>query len=47
MEVAKQVNKLLQEGIIEDSNSFWKSPFLMVPKTIDASGQHKFRLVVD
>jgi hypothetical protein len=47
MEVAKQVKKLLQEGIIEESNSLWNSPTLIVPKTIDASGQQKFRLVVD
>jgi glucose dehydrogenase len=47
MEVDKQVKKLLQEGIIEESNSPWNSPILVVPKKIDASGQQKFRLVVD
>jgi hypothetical protein len=41
------VKKLLQEGIIEESNSPWKSPILVVPKKVDASGQEKFRLVVD
>jgi hypothetical protein len=47
MEVDKQVKKLLQEGIIEESNSPWNSPILLVPKKLDASGQQKFRLVVD
>jgi hypothetical protein len=47
MEVDKQVKKILQEVIIEESNSTWNSPILMVPKKIDASGQQKFRLVVD
>jgi hypothetical protein len=47
MEVNKQVKKLLQEGVIEESNSPSNSPILVVPKKIDASGQQKFRLVVD
>ena len=47
MEVEKQVKKLLQEGIIEESNSPSNSPILGVPKKPDASGQQKFRLVVD
>jgi hypothetical protein len=47
MEVDKQVKKLLQEGIIDESNSTWNSPILVVPKKTDASGQQKFRLVVD
>ena len=46
-EVENQVNKLLQEGIIEESTSPWSSPVLIVPKKMDASGQQKFRLVVD
>ena len=47
MEVGKQVKILLQEGITEESNSPWNSPILLVPKKLDASGQQKFRLVVD
>jgi hypothetical protein len=47
MKVDKQVKKLLQEGIIEESNSSWISQILVVPKKKDASGQQNFRLVVD
>ena len=46
-EVEKQVQKLLQEGIIEESSSPWNSPMLVVPKKMDACGQQKFRVVVD
>jgi hypothetical protein len=46
-EVKKEVQKLLKAGIIEESNSPWNSPLLVVPKKADASGQQKFRLVVD
>ena len=41
------MEKLLQEGIIEESISPWNSPIILVPKKIDASGQQNFRLVVD
>lgn len=47
VEVEKQVEKLLKEGVIEESNSPWNSPILVVAKKADASGQQKFRLVVD
>jgi hypothetical protein len=46
-EVNKQVQNVLQEGIIEESESPWNSAILVVPKKADASGQQKFRLVVD
>ena len=47
MEVSNQVTKLLRDGIIEESVSPWNSPILVIPKKLDASGQPKFRLVVD
>jgi hypothetical protein len=46
-EVDRQVNKLIKEGIIEESNSPWNSTLLIVPKKKDASGEKKWRLVVD
>lgn len=46
-EVNKQMNKLLQDGIIRPSRSAWTSPVWIVPKKSDASGEKKFRMVVD
>jgi hypothetical protein len=37
----------LNEGIITESKSPWNSPLLIVPKKEDASGEKKWRLVVD
>jgi len=47
LEVDKQVKKLLREGILEETISPWNSPILVIPKKLDASGQQKFRLVVN
>ena len=41
------MKELLQEEIIEESPSPWNSPILVITKKLDASGQQKFRLVVD
>jgi hypothetical protein len=41
-EIERQVDKLLDEGIIEESNSPWNSPLLVVPKKTDASGERKW-----
>jgi hypothetical protein len=38
-EIENQVGKLLNEGIIEESNSPWNSTLLVVPKKVDASGE--------
>lgn len=46
-EVQKQVSKMLSQGIIRPSTSPWCSPIWIVPKKLDASGQQKWRLVVD
>ena len=46
-EVQRQVLKMLEQGIIRHSNSPWSSPIWIVPKKLDASGQKKWRLVVD
>jgi hypothetical protein len=47
METEKQVTKLANEGIIEESKSPWNSPLLIVPKTADENGEIKRRLAVD
>lgn len=44
-EISKQVQKMLDDDIIEPSNSEWNSPILLVPKKSD--GEKKWRLVID
>ena len=46
-EVQRQISKLLEQGIIRHSISPWTSPVWIVPKKLDASGQRKWRLVID
>lgn len=46
-EVDKQINEMLEQGIIRNSNSPYSAPIWIVPKKMDASGNQKFRLVVD
>lgn len=46
-EVKRQINKMLEEGIIEPSKSYWSSPILLVPKKSDTTEDKKWRLVVD
>lgn len=46
-EVERQVDKLLQDGIIRPSRSPYCSPVWVVTKKTDASGEKKFRMVVD
>lgn len=46
-EVRLQIEKMLDQGIIRPSISPWSSPIWIVPKKLDASGQKKWRLVID
>lgn len=46
-EVEKQIKKMLDQNIIKPSNSPWSAPVWVVPKKIDASGQKKWRIVID
>ena len=39
--IDRQVTKLLEEGIIVESNSPWNSPILVVPKWVGADGEKK------
>lgn len=45
--VDKEIGKLLADGIIRPSRSPYNSPVWVVPKKSDASGQRKYRLVID
>lgn len=46
-EIDKQIQKMLDDGIIEESRSPWSSPLLLVPKKQDAKGLKKWRVVID
>ncbi|KAJ8730401.1 hypothetical protein PYW07_017439 [Mythimna separata] len=46
-EVDSQIEKMLRQGIIKPSMSPWSSPIWVVPKKLDASGQRKWRVVID
>lgn len=46
-EIDKQIEELLRDGIIRPSKSPYNSPVWIVPKKQDASGERKFRMVVD
>ena len=45
--VNKEISNLLEQNIIKPSISAWNSPVWIVPKKIDATGEKKFRLVID
>lgn len=46
-EVEAQIQKLLDDDIIRPSRSPYISPVIIVPKKLDASGEKKYRLVID
>jgi hypothetical protein len=46
-EIKSQVEKLLKQDIIQPSSSPWNFPVHLVPKKADASGQTKWRMVID
>lgn len=46
-EVQRQIQKMLEQGIIRPSNSPWSSPIWIVPKKVDSSGKRKWHMVTD
>lgn len=46
-EILHQVEKLLQDNVIQESHSPWSAPVHLVPKKLDASGEIKYRMVID
>ena len=46
-EVNKQIEKMLKQGVIVPSISPWSAPLWIVPKKLDASGEKKWRIVID
>jgi len=47
IEVDNQVQEMLNQGLIRESNSPYNSPTWVVPKKTDASGKIKYRVVID
>ena len=46
-QISVQIDKQLKSGIIAPSKSPSISPVLIVPKKLDASGERKYRVVID
>lgn len=46
-EINRQVEKLQNENVIQESHSPWCAPVHLVPKKMDASGEMKYRMVID
>lgn len=47
-EIEKQVKKLINDGIVEPSNSAYNSPILIVPKkSLPGSDEKRWRMVID
>lgn len=46
-ETDELINIMWEQNIIQPSSSPWNSPVWIVLKTLDASGQQKWRIVID
>lgn len=46
-EIKNQVEKLLKDNVVQESHSPWSAPVHLVPKKLDATGQPKYRMVID
>lgn len=47
VEINKQVDQMVKDGVVEEASSAWNSPLLLVPKKEDQNGNKKWRLVID
>jgi len=47
VEVDRQIKQMCANDIIEEAQSEWSSPILIVPKRVDSSGEKKWRIVID
>ncbi|KAK9717364.1 Reverse transcriptase (RNA-dependent DNA polymerase) [Popillia japonica] len=47
IQIDEQIDKMLADGIIEETRSNWSSPLLIVPKKPDCHGNKQWRIVVD
>lgn len=47
IEISKQIEKMLEDKIIEPAQSAWSAPLLVVPKKPDNNGVRKWRVVID
>lgn len=45
--VEQYTKELLDQGILKNSTSPWNAPVIVVPKKLDASGEKKWRVVID
>lgn len=46
-EIHKQIESMLENGIIEETRSEYSAPLLIVPKKKDQNGNQKWRVVID
>lgn len=46
-EINRQINKMLEDKIVQPSHSPWSAPVHLVPKKLDATNEKKYRLVID
>lgn len=46
-EINRQVDQLIKDNVIQESHSPWNAPVHLVPKKMDASGEIKYRMVID
>ena len=46
-EIRNQIDKMLENGIIEPAASDWSAPLLVVPKKTNSAGKKQWRIVIN